>query len=348
MNLIHTTSLTDLQKTQARALADACREEEPLTLTAPSEDGLDYYLEYENSEYENDPAAKDGGLAGFSFLFFVPQEDGREDTAAFYNGEFTAFVHPKYRRQGYFSEMLNAALTRADQFEREHNCQVDFCFLTDEKSPAAAAVLEHIGAEYWYSEYKMTRTLRESDRNYVPRVQIAEEEAGPKSGSETKAETTAAEIDAKTAETGTKTEATEVRTEAKTTKVKAEAETRGNETESETETETEYASSRACVCTASLNGETIGSCALLSGSRETCLYAFQIKENLRGQGYGKDFLRGILALLARDTDFPDSSHAAGYAPPAVSVQVSGLNYVARNLYKKTGFRETESLSYYIY
>ena len=32
----------------------------------------------------------------------------------------------------------------------------------------------------------------------------------------------------------------------------------------------------------------------------------------------------------------------------VTIQVSGQNYIARNLYKKTGFRTTESLSYYLY
>ncbi len=266
MSLTHTTLLTDSQKKSVRALTDACRNAEPITLSAPSEDGLDYYLVYEN-------APETGELTAFSFLFFVPQEDAEPESV--YTCEFTAFVHPDHRRRGHFTEMLNAALETADRFEREHSCQVDFCFLTDGKSPAASAVLETIGAEYWYSEYKMVRKLRKSDADYTANVQIQ------------KADAPSGDI------------------------------------------------SGAGLYTASLSGEIIGTCALLPSANETYLYAFQIKEPCRGQGHGKDFLKGMLALTARAYD-------------TVSVQVSGLNYIARNLYKKTGFRETESLSYYIY
>ena len=49
-------------------------------------------------------------------------------------------------------------------------------------------------------------------------------------------------------------------------------------------------------------------------------------------------LLGMLALLAADRS----------APRQVSLQVSGLNGAARSLYKKTGFRDAEALSYYLY
>ena len=296
MSLIHTTTLTDSQKEAVRALTDACRKAEPITLSAPSEDGLDYYLVYEN-------APETSELTAFSFLFFVPQDDA--EPASVCTCEYTAFVHPDHRRQGHFTKMLNAALETADSFEREHNCQADFCFLTDEKSPAASAVLETIGAEYWYSEYKMVRELRKSDADYTANVQIrqADVPSGDRSG--------------------------------------------------------------AGLYAASLNGEIIGSCALLPSSNEIYLYAFQIKEAYQSQGHGKDFLKGMLALIAQalspspgsasDTCGPTAAQTGTEtkeqlfsAPGAVSVQVSGLNYIARNLYKKTGFRETESLSYYIY
>ena len=55
----------------------------------------------------------------------------------------------------------------------------------------------------------------------------------------------------------------------------------------------------------------------------------------RGKGYGKEFLLGMLRLLSD-------------MGTRVVIQVSGQNYIARNLYKKTGFRTTESLSYYLY
>lgn len=78
-----------------------------------------------------------------------------------------------------------------------------------------------------------------------------------------------------------------------------------------------------------------GTCAVLPSGTTAYLYAFQICEDLRGQGYGSEFLLGMLKILAETA-------------LRVTIQVSGRNYVARNLYKKTGFRTTESLSYYLY
>lgn len=274
MKLIQTTSLTDQQKKEVQVLVDACKNAEPITLSAPFEDGLDYILLYEENTAEH-------GLLAFGFLFFVPQEDAPDTVTC----EFTAFVHPKFRRKGHFSTILNTAISIVEHYESAHNYQVDFCFLTDEKSPAAGAVLDAIGAEYWYSEYKMVRSPKDTDVCYISTVQVAllDSDGNPlPDGSDVN-----------------------------------------------------LSKGASYLCSASLDGKTIGSCALLMSSEETYLYAFQIAEEFQSQGHGKDFLRGVLALLTR-TELP------------VSVQVSGLNYIARNLYKKTGFRNTESLSYYIY
>ncbi len=269
MTIVHTDALTEIQKKAVLGLTEQCRAAEPITLSAPLEDGLDYYLAYEQSP-------EDGPLIGYAFLFYVPQED--EGSRPVYTCECGAFVHPQYRRRGCFSRLLNEALKNVEHFEQEHDCTVDFCFLTDERSPAASAVLTAIDAEYWYSEYKMVRSLRESDIGYISRVRIREEGSG--------------------------------------------------------------------LYSALLDGTIIGSCALLPSAREVCLYAFQIKEAYRSQGYGKDFLRGMLALLAGAAMNGDGREPA--APGTVSLQVSGLNYIARKLYKQTGFQETESVSYYIY
>lgn len=248
MNLIHITSLTDQQKTDIATLVDACKHKEPLSLSAPSEDGLDYFLLYEKEET---------GLLAFGFLFF-PQET---------SCECAVFVHPSQRRKGCFSRILNAVLDHVERYEKTTGLAVDFCFLTDEKTPSAMKTMEAIEAEYWYSEHKMVRPLKDKDREYIPQVAIAEDSDG--------------------------------------------------------------------LYTASLNGQIIGTCAILPSGQEYYFYAFQIKEEFQGNGYGKDFLLGMLALLAAKTS-------------AVSLQVSGQNYIARNLYKKTGFKTTESLSYYIY
>ena len=84
-----------------------------------------------------------------------------------------------------------------------------------------------------------------------------------------------------------------------------------------------------------LKGRIIGTCAILPSGRQLYLYAFQILEEYQGQGLGKEFLLGMFCILADIGDW-------------VTIQVSGQNYIARNLYKKTGFQTTESLSYYLY
>jgi len=248
MNAIHTTSLTDRQKQDMVSLVDACKQKEPLALSAPLEDGLDYFLLY-NKEHS--------ALLAFGFLFF-PQET---------SCECAVFVHPDHRKKGLFYKLLDDILQFTEDVEKKHHIQLDFCFLVDEHTPSALAVMKVLEAEYWYSEHKMVRERKGSDHSYVPSVRIAESEPG--------------------------------------------------------------------LYTASLHDEIIGTCAILPSGQELYLYAFQIKEEYRGQGLGKDFLLGMLALLSEKGD-------------KVSLQVSGQNYIARNLYKKTGFRTTESLSYYIY
>lgn len=248
MNPIHTTNLTSKQQQEIQALTEACKQAEPLSLTAPVETGLDYYLLYEDTKHQ---------LLAFGFLFF-PQ-----DTTC----ECAVFVHPKERRKGYFSRILNAALDLVEAREKALQQAIDFCFLTDEKTPSAMKTMEAIEAEYWYSEHKMVHRLKDKDRDYVPNVSISEDSDG--------------------------------------------------------------------LYLASLDGQIIGTCAILPSGQEYYFYAFQIKEDFQGKGYGKDFLLGMLAILSAKTS-------------TVSLQVSGQNYIARNLYKKTGFQTTESLSYYIY
>lgn len=248
MNLIYTTQLTDRQKQDMVRLAAACREKEPLSLSAPTDDGLDYFLCLEGTE-----------LIGFAALFFP------EETLC----ECTAFVAPSMRRKGVFLNLLDQAIACTETREKNLGRQIDFCFLVDERTPSAMACLEAIEGEYWYSEYKMVRKLTEKDRFYEGKLKIRD---------------------------------------------------MGNQL---------YA--------AVLEEEIIGTCALLPSEHETYLYGFQIKETYQGQGYGKDFLRSMLAFLTGQN-----------GPDKVSLQVSGQNYIARNLYKKTGFRTVESLSYYLY
>lgn len=252
MNLIHPSKPTESQKKDMTNLVNACKAREPLSLSAPIEDDLGYeiLLLYEES----------GLLAAMSFLFFP--EHGPV--------ECCVFVDPQKRRRGHFSFLLDKTLDLVEAYEKNQDAAVDFCFLADERTPSAMAALRSIGAEYWYSEYKMERPLTPKDKNFsLSSLSIEKDFKDPN------------------------------------------------------------------LYCAIFKGQIIGTCAILPSEGDIYLYAFQIREAFQGRGFGKEFLQGMLGLLAD-------------MGKRVTIQVSGQNYIARNLYKKTGFLTTESLSYYLY
>ncbi len=85
----------------------------------------------------------------------------------------------------------------------------------------------------------------------------------------------------------------------------------------------------------SAKGEPIGSCRLLPYSPSRYyLYHVEISPALRGKGWGAALLQAVfLPLPSRGSIF---------------LQVSSDNAPALALYKKTGFRITEALSYFLY
>lgn len=82
-------------------------------------------------------------------------------------------------------------------------------------------------------------------------------------------------------------------------------------------------------------GKKAGSCSTLPSGDSVYLWGLKIRAPFRGKGFGKAFLLQVLKRLETRT-------------PAVLLQVAGDNAAALNLYKKTGFRITETLSYYLY
>lgn len=155
MNSIHTTQLTASQKQQLTQLTTLCKQAEPLSLSAPQEDGLEYFLLYEEEV-----------LVSMLFLFF-PEE---------HSCECGAFTLPSRRKEGLFSFLLGEALDYLEAVEEANGSQVDFCFLTDAQTPSALGVLGAMGAEFWYSEYQLQRLLTAGDKNYIPSLSIREEE----------------------------------------------------------------------------------------------------------------------------------------------------------------------------
>lgn len=79
-----------------------------------------------------------------------------------------------------------------------------------------------------------------------------------------------------------------------------------------------------------------GSCRLYVCGGRAYLYGLEIAPELRGMGYGTGFLIRIMELLQKN------------GCKELRLQVSGDNLPALALYKKTGFRITETLSYYLF
>lgn len=81
----------------------------------------------------------------------------------------------------------------------------------------------------------------------------------------------------------------------------------------------------------------IGSCLTTRISESSvCLHQVEIREDLRGNGFGTILICTLLEQLA------------DFGIKRVILQVSGENAPALSLYKKTGFAITQSLSYYLY
>ena len=87
--------------------------------------------------------------------------------------------------------------------------------------------------------------------------------------------------------------------------------------------------------TARIHGREAGVCSTMNSGTSVYLWGLEIRSRFRGKGYGKAFFLQVLKQLEQNA-------------PAVLLQVSGDNTAALNLYKKTGFRITETLSYYLY
>lgn len=77
-------------------------------------------------------------------------------------------------------------------------------------------------------------------------------------------------------------------------------------------------------------------CRAACFGRTACFYGFSVNPELRNRGLGRQALRLVLLDLRNQ------------GIQSLSLHVSGSNLPAVSLYKKTGFRITETLSYYLY
>lgn len=325
MNLVRTVSLSQKQREGIRSLTSLCRQKDGIILSCP-EDGDEFWLLYE----ENDGSAEEYPAAFFAVYKTEPDL-----------WECYAFTRPDCRRQGYFSALCSAVC--ADSREEG---EPDLCFITDNRCGETLEVLKHMDAEFLCDEYMMALEpglaargmdgapghggrrdecgellLRIMPGNHMQEPWIA---VGNQIGTPENFEWTAmaedfAEYVAEgfaeyLAQTGAPEDFRDF---------------------------PEQVTVAAWLKPLNANSPTsapspAGSCRLSIHGRDVYLYALEILPHLRGRGYGACFMEQIISMLGEH----------GYS--GLSLQVSGANEPALGLYKKTGFRITETLSYYTY
>jgi ribosomal protein S18 acetylase RimI-like enzyme len=129
-------SLSELEIATIRALADICA----------SYDDLDLRLSWSELSSQTGEAPEcllyyeDGTLIGFLGLSGVGTREA----------EAAGMVHPRYRRQGVFTILVDAA----QELCRQH-ATFSLLFVFDQRSDSARAFCGFVGAEYAFSEHRM-------------------------------------------------------------------------------------------------------------------------------------------------------------------------------------------------
>ena len=192
------------------------------------------------------------------------------------SAECTAFTHPDWRQQGFFSRLLSLAL------ESLEDC--DILFPVSGQCPDTMAALHAIGAEPESQELQMELNLTAAGLSEAGLSEPASLPVLLHTGIES--------------ETGI----------------------------------TEWTLYKDTDCT-----KILGSCQTSAVSDDcVCLHHVEILSGFRGRGYGTLLMQRLLHAL-------QVSHIR-----RVILQVSGDNAAAIALYKKQGFRITETLSFYLY
>lgn len=256
--IIKTHLLTDRQKEAIRELVEVCRRNDGISLSYPLDPEVhgEHYLLMGSEQTAPQPIIL--GVLGLVFY--------GDDTA-----ECSAFIHPEYRRRGYFSKLFDLALDSCKE--------ADILFPVSECCRDTMAALEALGAELEYKEHQMELCLTpETVRKYSPPAALIIEPA--------------AALDEDTV--------------------------------------------WRLMQSAKPGAPTVGTCRTLPVSDEcVCLHHVEILPHFRGLGYGTSMLSLLLPRLFRE------------GIRKVLLQVTDDNAPAMALYKKTGFRITETLSYYL-
>lgn len=255
---------------------------------------------------------------GDEFWLLYEDEEGGRFLAAFFaiykmdkdTWECYAFTRPDCREHGYCSALLEKVCE-----DSQEEGEPDLCFITDNRCQSALDVLKHLETEFMYNEYMMALEINGA----VGRSIDGESHGYWNRGIEKEI---SASRDSLSLDTSCDDNLPGQMTVTAWLPVTDERMTGTGEL--------------PAASFSPGSGSPAGSCRISLQGENAYLYSLEIHPSLRGQGWGTRFLHSIISML--------KEQGCG----RLSLQVSGTNLPALGLYEKTGFRVTETLSYYLY
>ena len=222
--------------------------------------------------------------------------------------ECSAFTRPDCRNQGHFHALLEQ-VCRDSQEEGEP----DLCFVTDNRCPDTLKTLRHLDAEFLYDEYMMEADLSQARGGL--RLQdldcLCSVTAEPitEDGEMSLAMWISSGLDSSL----------------------------GISPNQVSSDRTSPAPAKPCPAPhPDRDSLPAGACRIAVHGTGAYLYGLELLPQHRQKGLGTWFLYHIMSMLA------------GQGCQCLRLQVSGTNAPALGLYRKTGFRITETLSYFLY
>lgn len=306
-NITHTTTLSRKEQEDIHRITALCRLTDGLSLSCP-EDGDEYWI------LEEDTTAA-------AFLAVYKTEETM--------WECYAFTHPEFRRKGYFSMLLEQVCRYS-----EAQGEPELCFVTDNKCPAATAVLRELEAELWNEEYMMEYDVTAAGTAFEGGTS-AYQDALPDMGLDAQLNLehdTQLDLDIQTTPEGLLICARNPGDSSSTDGNSITSAYRNDDTPMDGNgTSTPDTNP----CTDNIPGACV-TCRLSLNGTSAYLYSLETVPALRRRGLAGRFLVQLIRHLERK------------GIQRICLQVSGSNEPALGLYRKTGFRITETLSYYLY
>ena len=312
-NITHTTRLSRKEQEDIHRITALCRLADGLSLSCP-EDGDEYWL------LEEDTTA-----AAILAVYKT------EETI----WECYAFTHPDFRRKGYFSVLLEQVCRYSEALG-----EPELCFVTDNKCPAAMAVLRELEAELWNEEYMMEYNTAADSSEDGKSASHASLQNRASDGADGRKQDMELDMDIRPTLEGLlicarrpgdhpspdKDGITSQDRDDITARNKAHSTAR-SKVHSTAQDNTSGTDSTPGACV---------TCRLSLNSTAAYLYSLETAPALRRRGLASCFLIQLIRYLERE------------GIRRICLQVSGSNEPALHLYRKTGFRITETLSYYLY